>query len=155
MNLPVAIDTSMAFLRARDASDKVRLNLAQLSALCTPSSDDARLGEARSARTVVLRGALLSFFKLFDEVRYPFDHAEEDLSVSRYLAPAPLGRSVAEVAQAAHNAIGLADSLQSRVLAHLASIAEHVESAVFSLEPLPQPELEAVEPQQDSAAGAH
>lgn len=88
-------------------------------------------------------------YDVLDGVPYPFDHADRNMTIGRFMLPElPEAENPVEIYSAAE-AIG--DSLpavQTRVLGRMCQIAEIVESAL-GLESLPQPEIEDDEDEDD------
>jgi hypothetical protein len=75
-------------------------------------------------------------WKLGDSVIYPFEHAQEEISLDRFALPiVPQGDALGDVIEAGGEAIERIGTLYRRVLGRLAVTAEEVERAV-GLQPL-------------------
>jgi hypothetical protein len=104
------------------------------------SQDEATInGLLRSARQV--HEALTELkWKLGDAVDYPFEHAQENVTLGRYALPiVPDAQAVGDLLQVGGETQERVLALFSRILGRLAAIAEAVELGI-GLKPLEVPE---------------
>ncbi len=92
---------------------------------------------------------VLDLHEVLSGVPYPFDHADREMTVGRFMLPElPEDENPAQLYEAA-SAIGNSlPAIQTRVLGRMCQIAELVEDAL-GLQRLPQPELDEDEEDED------
>lgn len=125
----------------------VRNQIAPLSALlsCVGENEkNAALISAIRLGSAAIRERLAAIHKRLAGCPYPFNHAEADMTLDRYVFGFPAGKELPDadeigaIGSLASDAMNKVFALHHRSLSHLSAVAEKIESGL-GLAPLPEP----------------
>jgi Zn-dependent protease with chaperone function len=118
------------------------LKLESLLQQLSKSGNDEKIINATRTQMGTSFERLDALRKAFEEMKYPFDHARQEISVAEYLLEAvPERENPVAIYYGSNSLIGNFHRLRARLIGGLCALAERVEASL-GLDPLPEPPKE-------------